>query len=125
VLIRCPTRSACKEFNNNGNQKDDPFYGHEKTVTPDLGDPYKTFDVEATINSIDSNTKATISVKDKMKDRVRDYATNYQIKKNLSEPGGSNGVTHWRDITAVQDIRSALQGDPEQTCTQICYLNLY
>jgi hypothetical protein len=73
--------------------------------------------VEATINSIDSNTKATVKVKDKMKESVRDYATNYHIKESLSEKPGSSGVTHYRDITAAQDVRSALQGGPEQTCT--------
>jgi hypothetical protein len=100
-----------------GNQNDDPFKAREKTITPDLGDPYQAFDEEATINSIDSNTKATTSTKEKMKARVKDYVMNYHIKEELSEAGGSNGVTHYRDIVAAQDVRSALQGGPEQTCT--------
>lgn len=45
-----------------------------------------------------------------------DFGVDYTVKENLSKKPASGGITHWRDITAIQDVQNRIISEPGLYC---------
>jgi uncharacterized protein YtpQ (UPF0354 family) len=93
---------------NNANLVAEKLATHEGTTRT-----YTVIDMEKTIQNIQD---AKFKEEKALLEKIRDFALNYKNKAELSEKPASGGVTHWRDITAIQDVNSKLVGDPGTYC---------
>ena len=85
----------------------------KKYTDPTSGETYDVWDSDKMAQDVDDNSGLDAGKKQKLKDAIVEYATDYNHKAELSEKPASSGATHYRDITAAQAKRSKLFGPPD------------
>ncbi|KAF2108718.1 hypothetical protein BDV96DRAFT_652655 [Lophiotrema nucula] len=85
----------------------------KKYTDPTSGETYDVWDSDKMAQDVDNNQSLDAGKKQKLRDAIIEYSTNYNTKKELSEKPNSSGATHYRDITAAQAKRSKLFGTPD------------
>ncbi|KAF2261555.1 hypothetical protein CC78DRAFT_619320 [Lojkania enalia] len=74
---------------------------------------YDRFDSQKMMEDINKHEGISERAKTNLINEVSKYVNDYEVKKDLSQKGGSSGATHYRDITAAQAVQSAIKGGPE------------